>query len=385
MNIALDSNVKAVDFNGTDISEVKFNGVSVWKKPAAGQIFGASWGGSSSTVLTRTDDAATFANPDPYVAGGSHPGSSPFDNLMPWSGMTVETINDNVLVKIPKFWYKITTGTGNAISFQIANYPADGFNVSPAHQDRGDGVGERDYIYVGRYHSVSGYKSKSGAQPLVSITRATGRTNIKNLGTGFHLWDYSALVTIWLLYIVEFANWNSQVRIGYGCGNNSAKQKTGASDSMPYHTGTMQTSRTTYGVGCQYRGIEDLWGNVFDFVDGIRFSGSDIYIYKNPSEFSDSSGGVNTGSRLLSTGYITAWAKPSTNGYDWAIYPSAIGGGNTTHVPDYCACTNSSGVVLVTGSSYYQDLGYGLLYMNSGISASGSGSYIGVRVMYLPS
>lgn len=32
MNITLDNNVKAVDFNGTDISEVKFNGVLVWKK-----------------------------------------------------------------------------------------------------------------------------------------------------------------------------------------------------------------------------------------------------------------------------------------------------------------------------------------------------------------
>lgn len=78
MNIALDSNVKAVDFNGQDIAEVIFNGASVWKKPAAGQIFGASWDGSASTVLTRTDASAGFTNPDPYVADGNHPGSSPF-------------------------------------------------------------------------------------------------------------------------------------------------------------------------------------------------------------------------------------------------------------------------------------------------------------------
>lgn len=384
MNIALDSSVKAVDFNGQDIAEVIFNGASVWKKPAAGQIFGASWDGSSSTVLTRTDSSAGFANPDPYVADGNHPGSSPFDNIMPWSGMRRVTLDGNELVEIPKFWYKITTGTGNAISFQIANYPADGFNVSPAHQDCGDGVGERDFIYVGRYHSISGYKSQSGAQPLTNITRATGRSNIKNLGTGFYLWDYATLVTIWLLYIVEFADWNSQTCIGYGCSTSGSKYNTGATDSMPYHTGTTATSRTSYASGCQYRGIEDLWGNVMDWVDGIRFSSSDIYIYNNPSEFSDSSGGVNTGKRPTSGGYISSWSQPSTTGYDWAIYPSAVRGSDSTYVPDYCNY-GSNGVVLFAGGDYHQNLYRGLFYLDGFRSASYSSDAFGVRVMYLPS
>lgn len=364
--------------------EINISGYSSYSLVLSfGHIYGASWDGSSSTKLSRTDDSALFVDPNPYVADGNHSGSSPFDNIMPWAGMTVETIRDNVLVKIPKFWYKIMTGTGNAISFQIANYPADGFNVSPAHQDRGDGTGERDYIYVGRYHSISSYKSKSGSQPLTSITRATGSTDIQNLGTGFYLWDYATLVTVWLLYIVEFANWNSQTCIGYGCGNGSAKQNTGASDSMPYHTGTMQTSRTTYGVGCQYRYIEDLWGNVYNWVDGIRFSSSSIYIYKNPSEFSDSSGGVNIGTRPTSGVYISSWNQPSTSGYDWAIYPGAVRGSDSTYVPDSCYYS-SSGVVLRVGGSYSQGLNFGLFCLYGYDSASGSYGNVGVRVMYLP-
>jgi hypothetical protein len=257
MNIALDSNVKAVDFNGTDISEVLFNNSSVWKKPAAGQIFGVSWDGGESPVLTRTDAAANFANPDPYVADGNHPGYSPFDNLMPWSGMVKETIGTDVLVKIPKYWFKVTTD-GASRKIQIANYPADGFSVSPAHQDRGDGVGERDYVYVSRYHVSSGYKSISGVKPLTNITRSTARSGCSGRGTGYCQFDMMTLITIWHLYLVEFAHWNSQAKIGYGCGNNSATENMGASDSMPYHTGTMQSSRTTYGVGTQYRWIEDL-------------------------------------------------------------------------------------------------------------------------------
>lgn len=342
-------------------------------------IYGAEWDGSSSTVLSRTDESALFVDPNPYVANGSHPGSSPFDNLMPWKGMEIVTISDNSLVKIPKFWYKITTN-GSSIKFQIADKATSGFNVSPAHQDRGDGVGERDYIYVGRYHSISGYKSQSGAQPLVNITRATGRTNIKNLGTGFYLWDYATLVTIWLLYIVEFANWNSQTCIGYGCSSGGSKYNTGATTSMPYHTGTTATSRTSYASGCQYRYIEDLWGNVLDWCDGIRFSSSNIYIYKNPSEFSDSSGGVNTGTRPTSGNYITSWKQPSTAGYDWAIYPGTVGGSNSTYVPDYCYYY-SSGVVLHVGGNYNQNLNHGLFYLNGNNSASDSNANIGVQVL----
>ena len=35
MDITLDSNVSAVEFNGADIDIVEFNGVEVWRKKAA--------------------------------------------------------------------------------------------------------------------------------------------------------------------------------------------------------------------------------------------------------------------------------------------------------------------------------------------------------------
>lgn len=385
MNIALDSGVKAVDFNGQDIAEVIFNGASVWKKPEAGQIFGASWDGSSSTVLTRTDDAVGFANPDPYVADGNHPGSSPFDNIMPWAGMTVETINDNVLVKIPKFWCKITK-TGSAMTFQIANYPADGFSVSPAHMDRGDGAGERDYVYVGRYHcSSTDYKSTSGSSPKVSITRSTARTSIHNLGSDYWQFDFAMFWTIRLLYLVEFADWNSQKVIGYGCGNGSSVVTMGYTDSMPYHTGTMASSRTTYAASTQYRYIEGIWDNVFDWCDGIRFSSSTIYTYLNPSTYSDSSGGTNTGTRSTSSGCISAFGVPSATDYEWALYPSSVVSDSnySTYVADSCSYS-SSGVVLFVGGSYYQGRYYGMFCLGGNYGSSDSGGYFGARLQKLP-
>lgn len=385
MNIALDSNVKAVDFNGQDIAEVKFNGVSVWKKPAAGQIFGVLWDGSSSTVLTRTDDAVGFANPDPYVADGNHPGSSPFDSIMPWSGIRRVTMDGNELVEIPKFWFKVTK-TGSAMTFQIANYAAEGFHVSPAHMDRRDGVGERDYVYVGRYHCASDYKSKSGVAPIVSITRATARTGCHALGNDYWQFDFAMFWTIRLLYIVEFADWDSQKVIGYGGGNSSSVVTMGYTDSMPYHTGTMASSRTTYTASTQYRYIEGIWDNVYDWCDGIRFSSSTIYTYLNPSTYSDSSGGTNTGTRPTSGGCISAFGVPSATDYEWTLYPSFVVSDSSysTYVADGCYYA-SSGVVLYVGGYCYQFRNYGMFSLYGNNKSSRSDGYIGARLMYLPS
>ena len=116
-------------------------------------IYGAEWDGSSSTVWLRTDDAALFAEPIPQMSdgnGGWTQGSSPFDDIMPWAGMVVsEDSNVGTVVAIPKFYFKL--GYANETSpyglkIQISSTPFEGAMVSPAHQDRGDGAGERDIV-----------------------------------------------------------------------------------------------------------------------------------------------------------------------------------------------------------------------------------------------
>ena len=345
------------------------------------KIYGVEWDGTSATTWSRTDDSAGFVNPTPYVAGASNYGS-PFDNLYPWNGMVrVTDSTAGELVAIPKFWYKWTR-SGNTMKLQIADKYVDGFSVSPAHMDRGDGVGERDVVYVGRYHCNSAYKSVTGNSPVGNITRATARSGIHSLGSIYWQFDYATLWTIQMLYLVEYGDWNTQKTIGYGCGNNSGVQAVGSSDSMPYHTGTMQSSRSTYAVGCQYRHIEDLWGNVFDWCDGIYFSGATIYGILNPANFSDTSNGTNIGTRLTSNGWISAYSAPTASGFEWALYPSAINGSESTYVCDYYYY-NSSGVTLRFGGSD-RDQNRGLFCVSGYSDASNSHASIGCRLMKLP-
>ena len=341
-------------------------------------IYGVLWDGTSTTALSRTDDAAGFSDPVPAVSGGS--GNSPFDTLLPWSGMVRSTDPQaGELVAIPKYWYKWTK-SGSTIKLQIADGPAEGFLVSPAHCDRGDGHGERDVVYVGRYHChTSNWKSQTGGKPKADITRSSARSSIHNLGSTIWQWDWAMDWTIKMLYLVEYADWNSQTKIGYGCGNNSSTENMGQTDGMTYHTGTKQSSRTTYGVGVQYRHIEGLWDNVYDWVDGCYYNSNGLNIILNPNNFSDSNGGTSIGTP--SSGFPSALDIKSALNNQWPL-PTAASGSDSTYVPDSCYFS-ASGPCLVVGGSYSQSLDYGLFCVSYNAAASANAD-IGCRLMKLP-
>lgn len=343
-------------------------------------IYGVEWDGTSTTVWSRTDKAAGFTNPVPYVAGQSKYGS-PFDNLMPWSGMVRSSDPAaGELVAIPKFWFKWTK-SGSRLKLQIADKATPGFHVSPAHADRGDGKGERNTVYIGRYHChTSNWKSQSGGKPKADITRSAARSGIHGLGGTIWQSDIQIRMTIWMLYLVEFADWNSQKTIGKGCGDNSAPGNMGYTDSMPYHTGTTQNSRDSYGLGTQYRNIEGLWDNVYDWGDGCYYNSAGLNIIMNPNQFSDTSGGTAVG--VPTSGWPSAFAVATKSGLEWCIYPTATGGSETTYSSDNWVF-NASDPCLLFGGYYYR-YGYrGLFYVDCN-SVSFAVANIGCRLQKLP-
>lgn len=342
-------------------------------------IYGASWDGTSTTAWTRTDDAEEYVDPVPYVAGATNY-SSPFDDNLPWSGMVKSTRNGNVVVAIPKFWYKITQ-EGAGMTIKISDHAETGFSVSPAHMNRGDGKGERDVVYVGRYHCAdSTYKSTTGVKPAANATRSAMRTSIHNLGTTIWQIDFATRFTLWLLYIVEFADWNSQAKIGYGCGDNSDTGNMGYTDSMPYHTGTTQASRTTYGLGTQYRYIEGLWDNVYDWLDGCYYDSNGLNIIKNPSSFSDSSGGTAVG--VPSNGYPSAFSVKNVSGTYTLFIPTAARGSDSTYSCDVWYF-GASDPCLFAGGYYSQGQGLGLFCVSYGTATSAVAGR-GCRLLELP-
>ena len=181
-----------------------------------------------------------------------------------------------------------------------------------------------------------------------------------------------------MLFLVEFADWNGE-RIGRGCSASGSKENNGKTDAMQYHTGTTAANRDTYGF-TQYRNIEGWWDNVYDWMDGCYYNSNGLNVIKNPNQFSDSANGVLVGNPT--DGYPSDFAIPTQSGLEWALYPIAKAGSQTTYVPDYW-CFIGSYPCLLRGGSCSQVQGHGpFCVCYSG--ASGSDDYVGCRLQERP-
>lgn len=363
------------------------------------KVFGVVWNyGNSSTALTRltpSTDPNGYVNvtissePSPAVGTGS--GSSPFDSYAPWKDMEEynvvsnaigakkgasgfsRTSNDTV-VYIPTFYCKIVKDTTNSkIYFYISDNAITGFTLHPGSN-----------CYVGRYHTIdsSGYYSRSGSKPKVSITRSTARTNSHNKGSKWYQWGLAQWNAIQLLYIIEFADWNSQAKIGKGNTETYSTANTGGSDSMTYHTG--RASGTDGQVAAQYRGIEELWGNVYDWLDGVNMNGTAIYACTDPSKFADDTATnyTSAGFSLPGSNYITGLGVSAA--LPWLMLPDTSGGSDSTYIPDYVYSFSSGWRVAYVGGYNYGRSGAGLFQFIGDNVSSSSGSGIGSRLLFIP-
>lgn len=306
-------------------------------------IYGAEWAGTSDPSWTRTDATSSFSDPNPYYAGMSTTPSSPFDNISPWKDLVVsEDSEAGTLVSIPKFYFKWTR-TGDKMKLQISMHQYDGFFVSPAHADRGDGKGERDVVYVGRYHCASDYKSKTGVTPLNTTTDSIARAGIHALGNTIWDFDIAMYWTIAMLYLVEFAHWDISRKIGYGlpC-NDSPYYTTGGTDNMPYHTGCMGNKTATADSArsaVQYRHIDNIYGVIRVYLDGFYINKNveqgACYAIKNPADFGKDM--TQYGTLILSSFPINSVSNllvdmtiPNVSGYEYIAIPSSPA--STTHL-----------------------------------------------------
>ena len=179
---------------------------------------------------------------------------------------------------------------------------------------------------------------------------------------------------------MEFADWNSQSVIGIGICGSSSMANTGGTDSMNYHTGTAASSRTTAGA-VQYRNIENPWGNIWEWIDGVNFSDGTVYVCTTPANYADdtTTGYTNAGTKMQSDGWIKAIGISSAA--PWAFFPTEVGGSETTYIPDY-AYYNSGWRVLNVGGNYSNTTGnVGLFNFNANNTSSNSNSNVGARLL----
>lgn len=473
---------KTEEFNhnaGTFINNISVNGIpqtivnnSVDIRIESNTIYGIerNIANNSATSWDRTDNAVGL------IANATHDGTevqNDFDNLYPWSHMkTVNydptekmitaTIGDSnfkfdgsngqVMTIIPEFYFTYWADDTKE-HWQISEYAIEGFTKVPG-------------FMLGRYPSAKTTDNKlmsaSGMFPEVLKTITSFRNDSKAVGDDFGQMDWRYFA-VQLLYLVEYADYNSQAKLGNGYTNlrvsdndkalvaetnvnriiiatanandfkvgqaisvgtkaawnwNVAKNRlitsitdysegdiTGkainfdgdpvniAVDNVVWSTGQKSGECDVLGMksGCVandgksaviYRGLENIFGNVWQFVDGINIKDYVAYVCYNPENYAvDKFDGD-----YKAVGYVNAnkegWGK--TLGHD-ANHPlvtltTNVGGSSSNYLSDYYY-TNSGNRIVRVGGAWYTGTKAGLWYWTCNDGSSNTTYHFGSRLL----
>ena len=350
-----------------------------------------------------------------------------FSNISPWQDIvrcnvapngTVSNIgsatlnNENlrVMVRIPKFWVKADAITDGIHSYRwfISSTSQSGYEVHPAFYQR-SAAAPADYIYVGAYKA----SLHSGTTTLTSITGVAPHVNVdigamKKLAYTINSDKYWGITNVWtrnaveLLCMNEYGNMDSQSNIGLGIVNAGAASNSGA-DSIE---GQLNADGTGTGTGTNgltpicYRWMENLWGNVCEFLDGIEAVDANYRILRRDGAWdetgpSDEAGvvpytvwdsgdyEVSTAIPIITDGYIkdVVWEDL----LQYLMIPSVIGGSSSTYIPDYFYAHDSGEAnIVLAGGDWNGGARAGLAYRDATSVVSRASALIGGRLEYIP-
>ena len=388
-----------------------------------------------------------------------------FDSLLPWS--EIKSCNYDITTEKVKAWFGDATFNFNGSNGDVYTYIPDIYLKIYQEDDydyvlisdvERSGFVKYDSFYISRYTmSIISNKLRSytGLAPTVGKTISQFRTLAKQLGDKFSLLDYRYFV-LQMLYLVEYANYNSQEMLGNGLimqqqatalitetgtnrivvsstnlyvgrtvsvgtawANTSIATNRKITKIEDYNDGSI-TGKAVYfdgnavnitvgnviwGCGqhsgqCNnlgmksgcivsdgyhsmiYRGIENIFSNVWQFIDGITTVDRVSYICKEHLAYEDS--------KITEPYKKIGYTNANADGYIKKIgfdsneplvrFPVEVGGNSSIGTSDYYNQNIQTRLALVGGGFYdgaYS--GFWCCSFNGGFSNSGVG--IGCRAL----
>ena len=216
----------------------------------------------------------------------------------------------------------------------------------------------------------------SGKTPTVRQTISTFRTQAQSNGSGYDQSAFYQLVFRQCMYLLKYKNLDSQTAVGYGYANgNSASISTGGTNTKGMDYGT--TSQTQQ---MKLFGLEDFWGNVYEFIDGI-FSDSSRNILTATENFNDTGSGYTNQGASGFSGDTGGWMSKVQGTSEKGFVLKDASGSGTTYYSDY-ADVSASRLAAFGG---YWGVGAlaGAFHLYVSLSASDSDSNLSARLMYL--
>lgn len=304
-----------------------------------------------------------------------------FDSTLKADGTPAVTNGDDgqVMVEIPQFYVR-TTIRGSQFTWELSHVQLPGFDLHPVFED-----GAVEKIYVGAYDAVVWQASSNSVINGLNLDNNTSRVNLSNdrlystpgnfamvgltraefrqlaRNGGYQLYEYWMWQAVQYLWITEYGNWNSQNVLGRGnadkgswpaSSNNQAQslnEINGLSDNFGNYSGSVAGADGAPFV--TYRGIENIWGNSWQFIDGVNSNNRQLYVSTNEDTFTDD---IDTGDYqslgvalpAANNTYIKNWQP-----LEHVFIPKQTGGSADTFIGDALTSDNGWRVMLVGGDT----------------------------------
>lgn len=195
---------------------------------------------------------------------------------------TTSTIGVDAMVKFPKRGIKFSRNS-QVIRIDFTDDPnASGFDYQAFMQSSSK---LQDCFFYGVYQGYvlnSKLYSVRNFTPAHTITMTNFRAYAKArqttaataLGRLYTLPTWHMVKYIQACYVLTYQSLNSQKTVGYGRQSGGSVCTTGGADTWGIHSQNMPSANKTNGTSnVKALGIEDLWGNAWDWVDGIYVDG----------------------------------------------------------------------------------------------------------------
>lgn len=418
------------DVYGVEVDFVnkKFTRLAGAENMTAGADFSAlnPWGGRKRCIVADDGTVLAYRGETGYTEAGATTQAITVGDTEYASGTKVQ-----VMVEQPIFYTKVvpvkataaTSGRGKQVTkarYYISPTPKTGFKANDAFKDA-NGI-LQDHIYLAAYEgsiydtSASAYlksdeqaadfaadmlSSIANAKPASGLTQSLTRANTRalctNRGAGWQLHNIFALaVTQWLI-LIEYASFDCQSKIGKGVSNFTDDGST----NMALVTGATAGLGNGSGIpdggedgkcSVSYRGEENLWGNIWTWLDGINHyakdADTDTVFVKGYGTMKDntSSDGYST----LDAGVVRGYGYLSAFGYneefDYLFLPAEHNGASNSPIGDYVwnNTTSLGFLIAILGGRWDGGSGCGAggLYLND--ASSSRYRNVGGRLLYVP-
>ena len=281
----------------------------------------------------------------------------------------------NVMVEIPKHYIKVET-VGNVDSLNVSLTPETGYVLDPAFLKwNGTAMVEVPYRYFRAYEGfVSGSKllSVSGVTPTTTQTISVFRTQAMANGAGWHLTDWNLLNTIKRLCYIEFCDFIVTKYLGNG---NDTGDDYGLTTGQSNALGNRSSNSTHNDKYMSYRGIENMYADIWEFVDGVNINNYQFYVNGKYSTFASDvfAGDYVAKGPLTVAGASGSLIKRCTVSVDGGFIPTVVGGSTTTFYGDAFWSATGAVIAIYGGSTYYgASDGLGALFAHTASAYSGT-------------